>query len=324
MRISRVAAAALASLLLLLSALSAGSVSAGGGSVNVFYAGSLVDLNEKLVGPAFSTASGYSYQGKAAGSVAIANQIKGKVTTPDVVELADPTVNSLLMGSANGSYLSWYFTFARSELVVGFDPRSKVAGGFRAVQRHKLAWYRALEQPGLRLGRTDPKLDPKGYRALFMAGLAQRVFHLKGFKARVLKSDENPAQIFPEEVLVARMLTGQLDAGIFYLSEVRDLGIPYITLPGQVNLGETRYARLYATQRFTLNGSTIRGAPILYTISIPSTVRNQAGAEAFVSFVLGKRLRTVVSSQGLLPTRITLHGSRSDVPADLVHFIGMS
>lgn len=292
------------------------------GSVNVFYAGSLTNLDEKLVGPAFGAATGYTYQGKAAGSVAIANQIKGKVATPDVVELADPAVNRLLMGAANGSYVSWYFTFARSALVIGFDPRSRFAPAFRAVQHHKIPWYRALQQRGLRLGRTDPKLDPKGYRALFMARLAERVYHLKHFERNVFGADENASQIFPEEVLVARMLTGQIDAGVFYLSEVRDLHIPYISLPGKVNLGDLRNAKLYATQHYTAApGVTITGAPILYTITVPSTVHNSAGAQAFVRFVLSSRVRTIAAGDGLLRTKITVHGDRKAVPASLVRFI---
>ena len=296
---------------------------AGSGSVNVLYAGSLVSLNETLLGPAFSSATSYAYQGKSAGSLAIVNQIKGHIATPDVVELADPAANRSLMGQANGNYVSWYFTFARSQLVIGFDARSRFAKAFRSVQHHKLAWYKALEQKGMRIGRTDPNLDPKGYRALFMAGLAQRVYHLKGLKHRVFGSNENPSQIFPEEVLVARMLTGQVDAGVFYLSEVRDLGIPYISLPAKVNLGSQKYASLYRTQSFKTNkGVTVTGAPILYSVTIPKTVANAAGAQAFVRFILSPRIRSLASSHGLLPTRITVGGSRQAVPHTLTQFIG--
>jgi molybdate/tungstate transport system substrate-binding protein len=309
--------------LLALTLLGVPPVHAASGTVDVFYAGSLVNINENLVGPSFGAATGYTYQGRGAGSLAIANQIKGKIATPDVVELADPAVNQVLMGDANGNYVSWYFTFARSELVIGFDARSRYAPAFRAVQHHTLPWYRALEQTGLRIGRTDPNLDPKGYRALFMAGLAERVYHLHGFKSRVFGSDTNASQIFPEEVLVARMLTGQLDAGVFYLSEVRDLGIPYISLPPQVNLGSIKYTKLYATQHFTpASGARITGAPILYTITIPSTVKNRAGAEAFVRFVLGKRVRTISAVHGLLSLKVQVGGSVGAVPSSLVQFIG--
>lgn len=314
---------ALAGVLMVVALLGASSAQAASGTVNVFYAGSLVNVNENLVGPAFAAASGYTYQGKGAGSLAIVNQIKGKIATPDVVELADPAANKTLMGSGNGNYVSWYFTFARSELVIGFDARSRFAGAFRAVQRHRLVWYKALEQNGLRIGRTDPNLDPKGYRALFMAGLAERVYHLKGFKSRVFGSDSNPSQIFPEEVLVARILTGQIDAGVFYLSEVRDLGIPYISLPAAVNLGAVKYARLYATEHFTTaQGVKVSGAPILYTITIPSTVKNREGAQAFVRFVLSKRVRALSASHGLLSIKVRVGGNVGAVPNALASFIG--
>jgi len=299
------------------------AIQASSGTVNVFYAGSLVNLNETLVGPAFAAATGYTYQGKAAGSLAIANQIKGRIATPDVVELADPKVDDSLMGNANGNYLSWYFTYARSELVIGFDPKSKFAGDFRRVQGHKLLWYRALLQPGLRIGRTDPNLDPKGYRALWMAELAQRVYHLKNFKERIFGSDSNPAQIFPEEVLVARILTGQVNAAVFYLSEARDLGLPYISLPAKINLGNVKYAKLYATQHFTTSGGvTVTGAPIEYTITIPGTAKNESGAEAFVRFVLSRRVRALSKTHGLLPFKVSVGGDRSAVPPSLGTFVG--
>lgn len=317
-----VARSLIAMVLVVLGGLSS-AAHAAGGTVNVFYAGSLVNLNENLVGPAFASSAGYSYQGKSAGSGAIANQIKGKLATPDVVEFADPAVNKLLMGSANGKYVSWYFTFASSQLVIGFDPKSKYAVAFRLVQKHKLPFYRALEQQGLRIGRTDPNVDPKGYRAIWMANLTGRIYRQKGFEKKLFGSAENPAQVFPEQTLVARMLTGQVNAGVFYLSEVKDLGIPYITLPAKVNLGSPKDAKLYATQHFkTSTGQTVTGAPIVYTITIPSTVKNEAGAEAFVRFVLSRRVRAISAAHGLLPIKTAASGDRSAVPAALTGLIG--
>jgi len=314
---------AVCSVVFLLVLLGAQTTHAASGTVNVFYAGSLVNVNENLVGPAFAAGTGATYQGKAAGSLAIVNQIKGKIVTPDVVELADPTVNAALMGPANGNIVSWYFTFARSELVIGFDPTSRFAPAFRAVQHHKLPFYRALEQSGLRFGRTDPNLDPKGYRVIFMASLAQQVYHLKGFKNRLLGSDNNPDQVFPEEGLVARLLTGQVNAGVFYLSEVRDLGMPYISLPAKINLGNAKYTKLYATQHFTsTQGAKFTGAPIQFTVTIPSTAKNPSGAEAFVHFVLSRRVRAVAAAHGLLSFKITVGGDRSAVPSSLVGLIG--
>src|SRR5436305_4963459 len=90
------------------------------GTVSVLYAGSLVDVMEQQVGPAFAKATGYSYQGFGAGSKAVASQIKGKLRKGDVFISASPSVNKTLVGSANGNWVTWYGVFASSPLVIGY------------------------------------------------------------------------------------------------------------------------------------------------------------------------------------------------------------
>jgi ABC-type molybdate transport system substrate-binding protein len=104
---------------------------------------------------------------------------------------------------------------------------------------------------------------------------------------------------------------------------VKDLGIPYITLPARDNLGSAKYTKEYATQHFTTStGQRVTGAPIQYTITIPSTVKNEAGAEAFVRFVLSSRVRAIAAAHGLLPIKTTVTGDRGAVPAGLTKLIG--
>src|ERR1700691_3044202 len=74
------------------------------GTVNVLYAGSLVNLMEHGIGPAFEQATGESFRGFAGGSKELANQIKGRLRPGDVFISANPKVDSALMGAANGSW----------------------------------------------------------------------------------------------------------------------------------------------------------------------------------------------------------------------------
>src|SRR5579862_4432782 len=67
-----------------MSACGSSGPSASKGTVSVAYAGSLVNLMEHKLGPAFQSATGYTYQGQGAGSTAIANQIKSHLIHPDV------------------------------------------------------------------------------------------------------------------------------------------------------------------------------------------------------------------------------------------------
>ena len=81
--------------------------------VNVLYAGSLVNLMERSVGPAFEKETGLHFQGYAAGSNKIANEIKGKLRRGDVFISASPKVNTSLMGAANGDHVAWYVDVRR-------------------------------------------------------------------------------------------------------------------------------------------------------------------------------------------------------------------
>ena len=133
------------------------AIAADNTDVNVLYAGSLVNLMEKSVGPAFEKETGLHFRGYAAGSNKIANEIKGKLRRGDVFISASPKVNTSLMGDANGNHVSWYVNFAESPLLIGYNPKSRFAADFKTKK-----WDAVLREPGLRLGRTDPKLDPKG------------------------------------------------------------------------------------------------------------------------------------------------------------------
>src|SRR5271154_2903241 len=97
------------------------------GPVDVLYAGSLVDLMQQQIGPAFAKATGYTVSGFSAGSTALASEIKGETQQGDVFISASPAVNTTLEGSANGDWVSWYAAFADSPLVLGYNPASAFA-----------------------------------------------------------------------------------------------------------------------------------------------------------------------------------------------------
>ena len=296
-----------------------GSTNKGTGTVSVLYAGSLVNLMEKKVGPAFQQATGYTYQGEGKGSTALANEIKGKLRNPDVFISADPVVDTTLMGPANGNYVSWYATFTRTSMVIGYNPNSKFAADFQAAASGAKPWYQVLEEPGIRLGRTDPLLDPKGVRTLYLLQLAEQYYQQPGLSQQILGDPENTNQIFPEEELVARLGSGQLDAGFFYLNEVKDQNLPFITLPDQINLSDPSLNSSYAQASYTdpKTGTKSVGGAIVYTITIPSTSKNQNGAIAFVNFVLSSQGQAFFTQDGLLQTTPMLSGDASAVPDQL-------
>jgi molybdate/tungstate transport system substrate-binding protein len=300
-----------------------GSGNGNKGTVEVLYAGSLVNLMEHTVGPAFTSATGFGYQGEGAGSTQLANEIKSGIRTPDVFISADPNVDQTLIGPSNGNYVSWYLTFISTQMVIAYTPNGPFAQEFQEVQQGKLNWYDVLRQSSVRIGRTDPKLDPKGYRTIIMLELAEQYYSQPGLTQQILGPAENPAQIFPEENLVARLETGQLDAGFFYLNEAKDQNLSVITLPPQINLSDPSLASAYATATYTSSsGQVIHGAPIVYTITIPRGGRNVNGAIAFVRFLLGAQGKALLQADGLTPIAPTVGGDPSTLPSQLRDLVG--
>ena len=289
-------------------------------TVSVLYAGSLAAVMENGVGPAFAKASGYGYQGEAQGSLGAAQMIRGRLRTPDVFISSDPTVNeSLLMGPQNGNIVRWFMVLASSQLVLGYNPRSKFAAKFRAAAANRILWYEVLQTPGVRFCRGDPSIDPKGYRTLFMFGLAAEHYHRPELPG-LLGDPRNPAQVFPEIVLMVQVQSGQFDAGVFYQHEVKAYKLPYISLPPEISLGDPRFAARYARQTYiTSSGHQVSGSPILFTIAIPERVRHREAALAFVRFLLSSG--NLLKQFGFGNVDHQVGGDAMQVPAGLREFV---
>ena len=258
------------------------------GTVAVLYAGSLVNLMERSIGPAFDKASGDRFQGYAGGSKLLANQVKGKLRRADVFISAVPRVNASLMGPANGNWVSWYVSFAESPLVIGYNPASRFAADFRSKP-----WYQVLLEPGIRIGRTDPKLDPKGALTIALMNRAAAFYKSPDLAKRVLGAPGNPAQVLPEETLVGRLQSGQLDAGFFYSTETSDAKIPAISLPPTIT------------------------PKAVYTVAILRDAPDPGGAEKFVAYLLGAPGRAIMKAHGLILEKPALTGPAAAVPPQI-------
>lgn len=248
------------------------------GTINMSYAGSLVGAMTNDIFPKFEKLTHYKVDGYPGGSVALAQQIKEKLRQADIFLSAVPSVNSMLSGKANGNILSWYANLASSPLVIGYNPKSKLGSELTSSN-----WYKVMQTPGFRLGRTDPKLDPKGVLTDTLVKDEGIKIGDKSLFNRLLGSAENSSQIFPEETLVGRLESGQLDAGFFYENEAKLAKIPFISTG--IKLGAN------------------------FTISILNGAKNQSGAIAFVNYLYSKQGQKELKSVGLIPEKATVHGS---------------
>jgi molybdate/tungstate transport system substrate-binding protein len=251
------------------------------GPVDVLYAGSLLDLMQQRIGPAFAKATGDTLDGFSAGSAALANEIKGRVQRADVFISAAPSVNRTLEGSGNGDWVSWYVTFGRSPLVLGYNPSSAFARALRTKP-----WYEVVGQPGFLLGRTDPATDPKGVLAVEALDRAARAHHLPMLASLAASSSD----VFPETTLVGRLQAGQFDAAFLYRVEAAAAHIPTVSLSG---------VDLQAAE----------------TVTILNRAPHPAAARAFVVFLLGPPGRRLVTEGGITALNPVAVTGRSHLPS---------
>jgi molybdate/tungstate transport system substrate-binding protein len=261
---------------------------AGKGAVSTLFAGSLVDYMEYAFGPAFEKASGYEFEGFGGGSTELANEIKGGVRQGDVFLSASATADTSLEGTANGDWVSWYSTFMASPLLLAYNPQSK----FGAELARGVPWYKVLTEPGIRVGQTDPKLDPKGVLTVeAIAAAAQKL------NDPALAQAESSFEVFPETSLVGRLQAGQLDAGFFYAVEAKTANLATVSLTP---------AYKYAD----------------YTVTILNRAPNPTGAAALVRYLLNVDRTYTLKQNGLNPMKPRFSGVKSDVPASLRRLVG--
>jgi molybdate/tungstate transport system substrate-binding protein len=291
--------------------------------VSVMYAASLLKAFEESLGPAFQADTGYPYQGEARGSVQIANMVLDGLRRPDVFVSAG-TIPIIKLMNATDPLADWLVKFGAAEMVIAYSPSSHFFNDLEKARLGEIPWYEVLSNPDLKFGRTDPELDPKGYYMIIAAELANKYYINSEIKQGILGEDRNPTQIFPEETLKTILEQGQLDTVAAYKHEAVARGLPYITLPPEINLADPTFSNFYRTASYTLkkgNGQTVFGEPIYFSFTIPNTVKNLDGATSFATFILSINGESVLGGQGLNFIKPVVEGNISNVPSNIRNII---
>ncbi len=298
---------------------------AANGTANVAYAGSLTNLNEKVVGPAFTKATGTAYLGRGAGSLALSQEIISGEIAPNVFE----SIGAKPIEALEPKYTNWYVQFAASPIVVTYNPQSQYASQLRAIasgQEPLSRLFYLMAKPGFQLGRTDPNVDPQGQAFIEMILLARAQYHLPAaIVAQILHgapSSSNSPTIFDETALEPRLQAGQLDAASAFLSQAVQLHLPYIALPPSISLGDPALATHYATVSFKLaNGQPVQGKPLVVDITTIGKT-DRAAADAFIAFVISRKGLALHKQGGYTLLAPTAFGDSAAIPASIRHELG--
>lgn len=289
------------------------------GTASVAYAASLEFLNEKVFGPAFQSAKGYGYSGRAGESGALQAEISASQISPNVFQaVGGDNIQPLIPKQTK-----WYVQYAGTQIAVAYNPNSKYASDFEAIASGKKPicdLFPIMEKKGFLLGRTDPNTDPQGRSFIYMIELAQNYCHLPSSTVtKILGSPLNSAsspQVFAETSLLAHLQAGQLDASSAYLSEARQMHLHYIVLPAAINLGDTSMANQYHNASITITGNvTKHGSPLAYVMTIIG--KPTSAGEAFIAYALSPAGRALYAKEGYNLLTPTITGDASAVPASI-------
>lgn len=244
----------------------------------------------------FAAREGVQVQQESAGSLETARKVTELGSVPDVIALADEEVFSQLLMP---DHVSWYVRFAHNRMVLAYTPRAHGADG---ITRDN--WWQVLLRDGVETGRSDPQLDPNGYRTLLVLQLAERHYGQPGLAERLLQA--MPARnVRPKEAdLVGLLQAGEFDYIWSYESMARNLGLNFVQFPSAIDLSSPADSALYTTARVKVRGKgtdsvEFRGRPIVYAVSVPTAAPHRAIAERFVRYLLSADGRRVLRREGL-------------------------
>jgi molybdate/tungstate transport system substrate-binding protein len=237
--------------------------------------------------------------------------------------LVPPMMYAVKDAETGKPYADWTIRFATNRVVLAYTDKSEGSVGLT-----RQSWYEVLTRPGVRFGIADPRFDAAGYRSLMVLQLAERFYGdpiilenivMNGFSTPVVSEREGELDVIvvpelletaPDGGMVLRgssvqllplLASGDLDYALEYESVARQHKLKYLELPPQIDLGDPRYADLYASvevridmQRFKTVKPVFRGEVIGYGLTIPTNAPDAGAAEQLAAFVLGPAGRRIL------------------------------
>jgi molybdate/tungstate transport system substrate-binding protein len=285
------------------------------GDLIVFHAGSLSVPFRELSTLFEERHPGVTVKAEAAGSRDCARKVSDLGRECDVLGSADyAVIENLLMPE----HAEFNILFATNEMAIAFTRRSAARERIDAKN-----WYEVLLEEGVRFGRSDPNRDPCGYRTVMAFQLAERHYGIPGL-AQQLIAKHGTKYIRPKETdLLALLEAGEIDYLFIYRSVADQHELQCLLLPDEINLKSAELAELYAEAVVEVTGSgpgeTIsrRGAPMVYSVTIPRRSPNRAAAEAYLALLLSEDGRTIMERNGQPCLRPPLCDGCERLPARL-------
>ena len=225
-------------------------------TVVIFHAGSLSVPFAEIEAAFEAMYPQYDVQREASGSRAAARKITDINKPADVMASADYKVIDNLMIPNHAKFNA---QFATNEMAIAFTDKAKYADEITAEN-----WPQIFLKEGVKVGHSDPNMDPCGYRSMLVTKLAESYYktpglfdQLFGYGDSYQSNEENKDKVIvrPKETdLLGLIEAGMYDYLYIYKSVAEQHHLRYLELPEEVSLKSAKFADQYAKVTFQING----------------------------------------------------------------------
>jgi tungstate transport system substrate-binding protein len=288
--------------------------------LKVYHAGSLASSFAKLEKIFEKAHPDTDVQLWSGGSGAIIDKVNKQTMFADILASADTVLIPKNLYPKNATF---DIDFAKNSMVLVYTNTSEGAATINADN-----WYNILATSGVSYAISDPTSDPAGYRSLMTIALAERKYgddtifkDLISSYSKITKTTDgvkytidatNPSPDGKKLVItktgpdiIPLLKAGTVDYAFEYSSVAIQAGLPYVTLPPEIDLSDAgmsaRYQNTLVVRPSGTATVTEAGTPIIYGVTIPTSTHNAAGGADFINLLITKDGQAVLNADGQTP-----------------------
>lgn len=290
------------------------TAAAGPVTLTIFGAGTLASPFKEIDDAFMKQYPNVTIQAQFGGSVKMVKQVTELHQPADVVAVADFHVIPKYMFGANGktAYADWYAGFVTNAITFVYTAKSKYAGEITPDN-----WYQILSRPGVQIGRSNPDTDPSGYQTVQMLNLAEKFYKQPGLEAAILANAPKTNMRDTETELIAALESGQIDYLAIYRSDARQHNFTYLQLPPQIDLSDAQYTSSYAEATAKTANGSLKGAPIVYAVTIPTDAPQRYWALKYTQFLLGSQGQEIMKAKGFGSVAPAYANDAAKIPSEV-------
>ena len=261
---------------------------------------------------------------KSGGSLLLASEIAQGNPVSVFISLSHGAVTAAHLGNESSG---WAIAFASDQMTLAYSNATLqnsagdavVAACNSAVAANTTAaWnncFTMLTSGSVKVGTGNPNADPSGYRGwIVLEAAGQAYANDSSFYGDRLISNNGNVTAASAADLIAPLQTGQIQFLWIYKSSAIAHKLNYLQLPGQVNLGDSKYSSVYSKFSYQLATGVETGGVIRLWITVPADSTDTADSLQFVAFIV-KNSPTLLSLYGLVPiTPARLYNSTTVSP----------